>query len=160
MQFLSIFSGSATCSNDEFVLERIRFTLSECKDDKTCIVNVSNKWFFFNAVFPCSVYYYILFQRIAANSCHQKNYSATTHFQYLSAKFILFWFWPQPITTHETDIQKWLWVGLLRYLHRQILHIFASFLIVILWITLIFHFIDSIPQFLIRHPDGVNLITP
>ena len=30
------------------------------------------------------------------------------YFQYLSAKLILFWVWPQPITRHETDIQKWL----------------------------------------------------
>ena len=28
----------------------------------------------------------------------------------LSARFTLFWFWPKPITTHETDIQKWLWL--------------------------------------------------
>ena len=28
----------------------------------------------------------------------------------LSARFTLFWFWPQPITTHETDIQKWQWL--------------------------------------------------
>ena len=36
----------------------------------------------------------------------------------------------------------------LRYLHRQILHIFASFLVVVLWILSICHYIDSIPQFL------------
>ena len=39
-------------------------------------------------------------------------------------------------------------VNLLRYLHRQILHIFASFLVVVLWIISICHYIDSIPQFL------------
>ena len=37
---------------------------------------------------------------------------------------------------------------LLRYLHRQILHIFATFLVVILWILSICHYIDSIPQLL------------
>ena len=37
---------------------------------------------------------------------------------------------------------------LLRYLHRQILHIFAPFLVVVLWIISICHYIDSIPQFL------------
>ena len=36
----------------------------------------------------------------------------------------------------------------LRYLHRQILHIFASLLVVILWILSICYYIDSIPQFL------------
>ena len=36
----------------------------------------------------------------------------------------------------------------LRYLHRQILRIFASFLVVILRIISICHHIDSIPQFL------------
>ena len=37
---------------------------------------------------------------------------------------------------------------ILRYLHRQILHIFGSFLVVVLWIISIYHYIDSIPQFL------------
>ena len=36
----------------------------------------------------------------------------------------------------------------LRYLHRQIMHIFGSFLVVVLWIISICHYIDSIPQFL------------
>ena len=36
----------------------------------------------------------------------------------------------------------------LRYLHRQILHMFASFLVVVLWIISLCHYIDSIPQFL------------
>ena len=37
--------------------------------------------------------------------------SIPVFFVYSSTKFILFWFWPQPITTRETDIQymqKWL----------------------------------------------------
>ena len=40
----------------------------------------------------------------------------------------------------------------LRYLHRQILHIFASFLVVVLWIISICHYIDSIPQFCYHNP--------
>ena len=36
----------------------------------------------------------------------------------------------------------------LRYLHRQILHMFASFLVVVLWIISLCHYIDSILQFL------------
>ena len=39
-----------------------------------------------------------------------KKYPASTHFQYSSAKFILFWFWLQPITMRETGIQKCLWL--------------------------------------------------
>ena len=35
--------------------------------------------------------------------------SGSSCFQYLSAKFALFWFWSHPITKLETDIQKWLW---------------------------------------------------
>ena len=37
---------------------------------------------------------------------------------------------------------------LLRYLLRPSLHIFSSFLIVILWIIPTYHYIDGIPQFL------------
>lgn len=59
---LNIFFGSADerpwRSNDEF--NRIRFTLSECWDVKTCMLNVSNRWIIFYAVFPCSVYYWSL----------------------------------------------------------------------------------------------------
>lgn len=44
---LSIFVGPAggrpRRSNDEFVLERIFFTLSECLNVKSCMLNVSNK---------------------------------------------------------------------------------------------------------------------
>ena len=39
----------------------------------------------------------------------------------------------------------------LRSPHRQILHIFASFLKVFSWIISIYHYIDSIPQFLRIH---------
>ena len=56
---LTIFFGSAggrpRRSNDGFVLERIRFTLSECGNVKSCKLNVSNKWIIFYPVFPCSV---------------------------------------------------------------------------------------------------------
>ena len=48
---------------------------------------------------------------------------AGSSFQYLSAKFALFWFWSHPITKLETDIQKWLWPELpkrLTYLPRQL----------------------------------------
>ena len=57
----------------------------------------------------------ILFWSITANGCHKKkkkNCSTSSYFQHLSAHFILFWFWPQPIKRHETDIQKWLRPGL------------------------------------------------
>ena len=66
---------------------------------------------FFYTVFPRSVNFWILFRPIAASGCHQKkkNCSTSTYFRYLSAKFVLFWIWPQPIARHETIIQKWLW---------------------------------------------------
>ena len=90
------------------VLERIRFTLSECRNDKTCILSVSNKWIIFLCCLSVQclslVYYWILLQPIATNGCHRKNCSTSTHFQYLSARFK--WF------PHETDIQKWSWPGL------------------------------------------------
>ena len=48
---LGVFFGSAggrpRCSNVEFVLERIRFTLSECGYVKSCVMNVWNKWTIF-----------------------------------------------------------------------------------------------------------------
>ena len=51
--------------------------------------------------------------------------------------------------TRSKGISKWMGEGMqLRYLHRQIFHFFASFLVVILLILSICHYIDSIPQFL------------
>ena len=86
------------------------FRVRECQDlHAECL----NKMICFYAVFPCSVYYWILFWPISANGCRQRNCPTSTYFQYLSAKFILFWLWPQPITRHETDTQKWLWPGLI-----------------------------------------------
>ena len=49
--------------------------------------------------------------RITTRPPKKKN-SASSCFHYLWAKFILFWFWSQPIPKLETDIQKWLWPGL------------------------------------------------
>ena len=43
------------------------------------------------------------------NMVATKKKSGSSSFQYLSAKFALFWFWSHPITKLETDIQKWLW---------------------------------------------------
>lgn len=48
-----------------------------------------------------------LLPQVAATK--KKNCSTSTYFRYLSAKFVLFWIWPQPIARHETIIQKWLW---------------------------------------------------
>ena len=115
---LTIFFGSAggrpRRSNDGFVLERIRFTLSECGNVKSCKLNVSNKWIIFYPVFPCSVSIEFCFGQLPQMAAikKKKNCSTSSYFQHLSVKFILFWFWPQPIKRHETDIQKWLWPGL------------------------------------------------
>ena len=87
----------------------LSFRVRECQDLYAGFFKQMN---YFYAVFSCSVYYWILFRLITANSCHEKNCATSTHFRYLSAKLILFWVWPQPITGHETDIQKWLWPGL------------------------------------------------
>ena len=43
------------------------------------------------------------------NKAAIKKKSGSSCFQYLSAKFALFWFWSHPIAKLETDIQKWLW---------------------------------------------------
>ena len=55
-------------------------------------------------------------------SWKKKKRLTSTYFQYISAKFTLFWFWPQPIRRYETDIQKWLWPGLFvaSYMHMGI----------------------------------------
>ena len=108
---LNIFFGAAggrpRRSNDEF------FTLSEFGNVKTCMPNVWNKWIIFYSVFLCTVYYWILADCRKCLPSKKLFTRCFTHFQYLSDKFILFWFWPQPITRHETDIQKWLWPRLL-----------------------------------------------
>ena len=52
------------------------------------------------------------FRAVFIKAAMKKDCATSTNFQYLSAKLILFWVWPQPITRHETDIQKWLWPGL------------------------------------------------
>ena len=54
------------------------------------------------------------------NRAATKKKSGSTCFQYLSAKFALFRFWPHPITKLETDIQKWLWPELLAELKLNI----------------------------------------
>ena len=41
--FVSPAGGRPRLSNDEFVLERIFFTISECVNAKSCMLNVSNK---------------------------------------------------------------------------------------------------------------------
>ena len=53
------------------------------------------------------------------DAMRKKKWLTSTYFQYISAKFTLFWFWPQPIRRHETDIQKWLWPRLFvaSYMH-------------------------------------------
>ena len=61
------------------------------------VLNIKNKQYFVSA--ECRI----------TNGHHKKNCRTSTHFQYLSPKFTLFWFWPQPISTHETGIQKWLY---------------------------------------------------
>ena len=38
------------------------------------------------------------------DAMRKKKWLTSTYFQYISAKFTLFWFWPQPIRRHETDI--------------------------------------------------------
>ena len=96
---LSIFfgpaGGRARRSNDEFVLWRIRFTLSECGNVKTCMLNVSNKWIIF----------VLSFRAVFITGCHQKNCWTSTYFQYRLGQVYL--------TRHETDIQKRLWPGLI-----------------------------------------------
>ena len=84
---------------------------------------------FFHAVFPRSVNCWILFRPIAASGCHKKNCSTSTYFQYLSAKFVLIWFWPQPIARHETNIQKWLWPWLAARARRRFF-----FFLLCLWV--------------------------
>ena len=108
---LSIFFNSAggrpRCSNYEFVLERIRFTLSECGNVKSCTLNVSNKWIIFmlscRAVFRLEFCFSRLPQMAASKNC-SKNC-----FQYLSAKSSLVWLWTQPITRHEAACVKVFW---------------------------------------------------
>ena len=56
-------------SDDEFVLERMRFTLLESGNGKACMLNVLNLWITTYAVFPCSVCYWILFWPMNANGC-------------------------------------------------------------------------------------------
>ena len=61
--------------DDEFVLERMRFTLLESGNGKACMLNVLNLWIITYAVFPCSVYYWILFWPMNANGCLQKQFN-------------------------------------------------------------------------------------
>ena len=108
-----IFYGSADQrqrrANVEFVLERIHLTLSEWGNVKTCMLNFSNKWLIFLLSFHAMFITEFCFVRLPQMAVIKK-YPASTHFQYSSAKFILFWFWLQPITMRETGIQKCLWL--------------------------------------------------
>lgn len=64
---------------------------------------------FFFAVFPCIVYNWIYSGRLPQIAAIKKVVQLL-----LSAKFFSFWFWPQPITRHNTDIKKWVLPRLFR----------------------------------------------
>ena len=97
---LNIFLGSAggrpRPSNKEFVLR-----VQDCQDLCACMSYMSVQ---------CLVLNFVLAN--CRKWLHQKYCSTSTHFQYLSAKIIFWGFSPQPITLHETEIQKWLWAEL------------------------------------------------
>ena len=53
----------------------MRFTLLESWNGNACMLNVLNLWIITYAVFPCSVYYRILFLPMDANGCLQKQFN-------------------------------------------------------------------------------------
>ena len=108
--------------------------------------------FFFNTIFPFGLFFFILTADPAGHALgsiyiFKLKVSALANFQH----FIL---------PPKSFYRKFRWCNMhiwcsflntpshLRYLHRQILRIFASLLVVILRIISICHHIDSIPQFL------------
>ena len=59
---------------------------------------------YFYAIFPCSVYCWILFLPIGALQMAETK--KIVKILFISYTLGQIWFWPQPVTAHENDIQE------------------------------------------------------